>query len=158
MPKVHDPEAIWAQLIPLISNGLSLPAALKKLPSPKPSLWWVKMSVRNSPEIAAKYQDAQELRADSLADEISQIADEQVPKDLRGPEAHAFIARQRLRVQAKQWLACKLFPRRYSDRQEISIDVSQRISITEALRQAEQRVLRLREEPELIEDTRARTG
>ena len=158
MPKVHDPEAIWAQLIPLISNGLSLPAALKRLPSPKPSLWWVKMSVRNSPEIAAKYQDAQELRADSLADEIAAIADEPVPVHLKGPEAHAFISKQRLRLDARRWLVCKLFPKRWGDRVEMAIDVSQRISITEALRQAEERVLRLREEPELIEDTRVRSG
>lgn len=137
----HDTEAIWSELLPLIASGASLPAALRQLPEPRPSLWWCKMAIRNDPDLDARYRAAMELRADALADEIAAIADEPIPDHLRGADASAFIQRQRMRVDAKKWLACKLFPKRWGDRVELGVDIAQRISITAALAQAEQRVV-----------------
>jgi hypothetical protein len=98
------------------------------------------MAIRNDPELEARYRAAMELRADALADEIAAIADEPIPAELRGADASAFVQRQRLRVDAKKWLACKLFPRRWGDRLDVSVDVEQRISIHAVLAAAEARV------------------
>jgi hypothetical protein len=140
-PRRHDTEAIWSELLPLIASGASLPAALRQLPEPRPTLWWCKMAIRNDPDLDTRYRAAMELRADALADEIAAIADEPIPDHLRGADASAFVQRQRMRVDAKKWLACKLFPKRWGDRVELGVDIAQRISITAALAQAEQRVL-----------------
>jgi hypothetical protein len=136
----HDAADVWSRLLPLIASGASLPAALAQLPEPRPSLWWAKMAIRNDPDLEVRYRAATELRADALADEIAAIADEPIPAELRGADASAFVQRQRLRVDAKKWLACKLFPRRWGDRLDVSVDVEQRISIHAVLAAAEARV------------------
>ncbi len=143
MAKIHDTESVWSELLPLISIGHSLPAALARLPEPRPSTWWCKMAIRNHPELMRRYEAAMELRADSLADEISAIADEPIPPGLRGSEASAWVQQQRLRVDSKKWLACKLFPRRWGDRIELNVDMAQRISITAALEAGQRRVATL---------------
>lgn len=140
MAKLHDTEVIWSELLPRIAAGASLPAALRQLPEPRPSLWWAKMAVRDDPDLAERYRAAMELRADALADEIAAIADESIPANLQGSDASAWVQQQRLRVDAKKWLACKLFPRRYGDRVGIDLAVDQRISITAALEAAQRRV------------------
>lgn len=117
------------------------------------------MALRKDPDLAERYRAALELRADALADEIAAIADEGIPPELHGSDASAWIQQQRLRVDAKKWLACKLFPRRYGDRVGIDVAVDQRISITAALAAANHRVAMLAEEPQpasLLLDSRAR--
>jgi len=160
MAKLYDTENIWSQLLPLVSDGLSLPAALAQLPEPRPSLWWCKMAIRNDTDLDARYRAAMELRADALADEIAAIADEPIPEHLRGADASAFVQRQRMRVDAKKWLACKLFPKRWGDRVELGVDIAQRISITAALAQADQRLLNYENVDNLATDggARARIG
>jgi hypothetical protein len=155
----HDTEAIWSELLPLIASGASLPSALRQLPEPRPSLWWAKMSVRDDPDLAERYRAAMELRADALADEIAAIADEGIPAGLHGSDASAWVQQQRLRVDAKKWLSCKLFPRRYADRVELSVDVAQRISITAALEAAQRRLDTIEAKPlpaALVADARSR--
>lgn len=140
----HDREKIWSSLLPLISSGLSLPSALARLPEPRPSLWWCKMAIRNDPNLDARYRAALELRADALADEISAIADEQIPAGLRGADASAWVQQQRLRIDAKKWISSKLFPRRWGDRVALEVDVNKQISITTALALADKRLTDLR--------------
>ncbi len=157
---IHDAyptrDAIWDQLLPLIGSGLSLPAALAQIPEPRPSIWALKRVVRQDPDLERRYRDAQEARADALADEIASLVDQPIPAGLRGADASAWVQQQRLRVDAKRWVACKLFPRRYADRVELDVAVDQRISITAALAAAERRVEVLNQEiPEL---PRARIG
>jgi hypothetical protein len=117
------------------------------------------MAVRADPELEERYRAAMELRADALADEIAAIADEEIPAHLQGSDASAWVQQQRLRVDAKKWLACKLFPRQYGDRVGIDVAVDQRISITAALAAANHRVALLTEEPQpasLLSDPRSR--
>ena len=100
-----------------------------------------------------------ELRADALADEIAAIADEAIPTDLRGSDASAWVQQQRLKVDAKKWLACKLFPGVYGDRVGINLAVEQRISITAALAAAQRRVETIeveRQAAPLLADSRSR--
>ena len=57
------------------------------------------------PEFAEQYARAREVQAETLADEIVSIADED-----GDPQ------RQRLRVDARKWVASKLKPKRYGDK------------------------------------------
>jgi hypothetical protein len=159
-PVKADPRVIWAQILPLIASGASLPAAVRQLPEPRPSLWWAKMAVRDDPDLAAKYRAAQEERADFLADQIVAVAEEQMPQGLSGPEASAWAQRQRLRVDAMKWTAAKLRPRVYGEHVSLDVAVDQRISIIGALEAAQRRVDTIESvEPEpaaLLEDSRSR--
>lgn len=79
------------------------------------------------PAFRDMYARAREDQADTLADEIVDIADE-TPDIVTDDEKGVFmidgaaIQRQRLRVDARKWVAAKLKPRKYGDRiaQEMS--------------------------------------
>lgn len=146
-PTKADPQVIWGQLLPLVSGGLSLPAALQQLPEPRPSLWWCKERIRDHPDLAAKYREAQEERADFLADQIVAVAEEPIPAGLGGPEASAWAQRQRLRVDAMKWTASKLRPRVWGEHVSVDVAVDHQISVSAALEAANRRVETLAAEP-----------
>lgn len=77
------------------------------------------------PDFTEKYTRAREEQADTLADEIIDIADEQpeivVVKDKAGKVIEhkldgAFLQWQKNRIEARKWTAMKLKPKKYGDR------------------------------------------
>lgn len=92
-------------------------------------------------EFRDQYARAREAQADALADEILDIADEagtMVRADKHGTKADdgdgntevvfdpTAVARNRLRVDARKWVAAKLKPKAYGEKQEISATVTTR--------------------------------
>lgn len=90
------------------------------------------------PVFVEQYARAREEQADTYADEIVAIADE--PPDLvekRNEDGEtvevaldsAAIARQRLRIDARKWVASKLKPKKYGDKVDVGLSgsVTQRI-------------------------------
>lgn len=78
--------------------------------------------VADSPELSEQYARAKRAQAELLALEIVQIADEvEVQAQYKGEDvtldlsANA-IARNRLRVDARKWVASKLLPKVYGDK------------------------------------------
>lgn len=72
-------------------------------------------------EFCSQYARAREAQADALADEILDIADNNahdIAVDNEGNETinHDAIARSRLRVDTRKWLAGKLKPKVYGDK------------------------------------------
>lgn len=68
-----------------------------------------------------KYARAREAQADTLADEIIDIADDGTNDTYEDEEGnvrtdHDVIARSRLRVDARKWIASKLKPKKYGDK------------------------------------------
>ena len=77
------------------------------------------------PEFRKQYVRAREDQADTLADEIVAISDEQaevVKED--GSTFDPDVARDRLRVDARKWVASKLKPGKYGDKLELGSDPS----------------------------------
>lgn len=78
-----------------------------------------------NPEFRDMYALAHEDRADVLADEIIEIADDgsrDYSKDEDGQFAvnHDHIQRSKLRVDARKFIAAKLKPRKYGERQTVA--------------------------------------
>lgn len=75
-----------------------------------------------SQEFRDMYARAREDQADTLADEIIEIADDGAndtyTKDGIELTNHDVIARSKLRVDARKWIAAKLKPRKYGDKVE----------------------------------------
>lgn len=72
-----------------------------------------------NPDFRAAYAIAKQFLAETLADEILEIADD-AARDFAngkdGPEfQHEHVQRARLRVDSRKWLASKLAPKRYGD-------------------------------------------
>lgn len=79
------------------------------------------------PEFQTQYAHAREAQADALADEITEIADDGArdyvkTEDGREVVDHDHIARARLRVDARKWIASKLKPKKYGEKLELGGD------------------------------------
>lgn len=75
-------------------------------------------------EFAGQYAHARDAQADTLADEIIDIADDG-SNDFMGEDEKYngdAIARSKLRVDARKWVASKLKPKKYGERQLIGSD------------------------------------
>lgn len=137
-PKVYgDDSPVWEYIIDSISNGRSLSSVLREDDMP---VWrTVQIKLEKDERFKAEYEKAVQDRADRLADDIMDLADETMPEHLQGPGASAWVQQKRLQVDARKWIASKLKPRTYGDRLDVSVS-DNRISVLGALEQAQQRV------------------
>jgi hypothetical protein len=107
-----------------IAEGESLRQILKDVGMPAQST--VYEWLLRHPSFAEQYTRAREEQADTLADEIIHIADEQpeviavVDKKTGALIEHkldgAFLQWQKNRIEARKWTAMKLKPKKYGDR------------------------------------------
>lgn len=104
--------------IAITSMGLNrLCAIYPTLPSPSTIFSWL----TKYKEFSEQYARAKSLQAEVLADEIIDISDDGsndlfFDDDGNAITNHDVIARSRLRVDARKWLASKLAPKVYGDR------------------------------------------
>ena len=89
------------------------------------------------PEFRNMYTQAKEEQADTLAEEIQDIAD-QMPMETTDKEGNtrfdpAYINWMRLRVDSRKWVAAKLKPRKYGDRVELAGDKDNPLKIEAAI-------------------------
>jgi hypothetical protein len=128
----------WFEICKQISEGKSLSTALKSdgMPSYRSAL----MMLQTNLEFRTMYEKAIESRADRLAEEILELADETMPAHLEGAMASAWVQQKRLQVDTRKWVAAKLKPKVYGDRIDVSV-TDTRISVSDALKEAKQRVL-----------------
>lgn len=137
--KFGNDHPCWDILFEQMSEGKSLTSALKR--PGMPTFGGAMKVLRNNPEIRARYDKACEDRADKLAEEIIELSDEEMPEGLTGPMASAWVQKKRMQVDARKWVASKLYSRRYGERVDVSV-TDTRISVMDALKEAKQRVLR----------------
>lgn len=128
----------WKTICEQMSIGKSLSTAIKA--EGMPSYHAVMLMVKNNPEFRAMYEKAIESRADRLAEEILELADQEMPDGLEGPMASAWVQQKRMQVDARKWVASKLKPKVYGDRIDVAV-TDNRISVMDALKEAKQRVL-----------------
>lgn len=129
---------IWFDICEQISTGRSLSSVLKA--PGMPSYPCAMLMIRNNAEFRSMYDKAIEDRADRLAEEIIELADEEIPEGLEGSQASAWVQKKRMQVDARKWVASKLHSKRYGDRLDVAV-TDNRISVMDALREAKQRVL-----------------
>lgn len=72
------------------------------------------------PQFVEIYTKAKQDSADSFVDEIIDIADAPVPNDHHGRMDAGVVQKQRLRVDARKWIASKLKPKVYGERLDVA--------------------------------------
>ncbi len=115
-----------------IAEGQSLRSILKNEGMPASSTvfkWLI-----DYPDFSEQYTRAREAQADALFDEILSIADDGSNDSYTDEEGnprtdHDVIARSRLRVDARKWMAGKLRPKKYGDKLELSGDPQNPIQV-----------------------------
>ena len=149
-PIKYSPEAVWPVILEDLANGQSLSSILRQ--HDFPSYAWAKGQLRGNAELRRQYDQAIEDRADRLAEELIELADETMPDGLDGPGRSAWVQKLRVRIDVRKWAASKLRPRAYGDRLEVAVQTPG-ISILEALQAANRRVIEGRDiDGEVIEE------
>lgn len=104
-----------------IANGESIRAISAREEMPAMSSIFLWLSIHK--EFAEQYARAKEEQAELLADEIVSIADEEqvfIKERDGGMTEVTFdsvaVARNRLRIDARKWVASKLKPKKYGDK------------------------------------------
>lgn len=95
--------------------------------------------INATPERIQQYARAREAMADKHADDILQIADDgksdtYIDDDGNVRTDQEVIARSRLRVDARKWLASKMAPKKYGDKLDVKTELSGSVEITEIKR------------------------
>jgi len=120
-PKVKD-EALATYIFEqMIDEAKSLRKICKEIGA-KPSTisLWLRKDFRD------QYQDAQEERAERLADDLM----EETNIELKGDRGdNALIQKARLRVETAKWISSKLKPRKFGDRLQHAGESDQPITI-----------------------------
>jgi frataxin-like iron-binding protein CyaY len=107
----------------MLANGHSLREIVKGegMPNMTTVFRWLSFH----PEFSKQYALAREEQAELLADEIVNISDEEsVTVEVNGEKMEvkfdsAMVARNRLRIDARKWVASKLKPKKYGDKLEL---------------------------------------
>lgn len=123
------------EVLTLLEDGLSLRAASHQC-GITPQLF--NHYKRGDKDLAVAYARAMEARADLLADEAIEIADN---------ESDSSKARNQIDV--RKWAASKFNPKRYGER--IDMNVTQSLDITGALEEARARLLSMRDQSNIID-------
>jgi hypothetical protein len=119
-PSAYTP-AVASAICETLAAGMSLRklCAQPAMPSMTTVMRW--LADETKPEFRLHYAHAREAQADLLAAEILAIADDSsgdiiIDKDGRTRVNNEFIARARLRVDSRKWLASKMVPKKYGNR------------------------------------------
>jgi hypothetical protein len=109
------------QIVILITQGKSISKACKEVGIATSSymLW-----LSRSEQYARDHARAMESRADVIFEEIIEIADSTEDDIIMSDEGkpitnHNVIQRDRLRVDARKWIAAKMNPKKYSDKYSV---------------------------------------
>jgi len=136
-------EQIFERVIEDVYRGRSLQSLIEddhRVVSYEDFLRWVK----REPTRHERFKEAQEMRTEFLAGEILEIADGIESVD---PTSNDTVNRDKLRIDTRKWLMSAHNKKRYGETKQIELGGT--ISITEALAQAQARVI----EAEVIDVT-----
>ena len=118
-------QAVATAICEQLADGKGLRTICQQdgMPDKSTVLRWLE----NQPEFRDQYARAREIQADTLFDEILEIADDARNDAMKGRNGedgvnNEHIQRSRLRVDARKWMAGKLRPKVYGEKLELSGD------------------------------------
>jgi hypothetical protein len=117
-PSAYTP-SVAAAICEALADGISLRklCAQPAMPSMTTVMRWLADETKQ--EFRLHYAHAREAQADLFAHEILEIADDSsgdtINKDGSIRINNEFIARARLRIDSRKWLASKLVPKKYGN-------------------------------------------
>lgn len=126
MARIIEREAVFAEICAQLIEGKSLRKICEH--PDMPGLRTVMTWLNEDAALQQQYARARELQADSLADQILDIADTpvigvttKISDDGKTETTEGdMLQHRRLQVDARKWYASKLAPKKYGDKMELS--------------------------------------
>lgn len=122
-------EELGLQICTRLADGESLRAICETegMPSKSTVLKWVLDG--NHKDFTDQYEKARQMQAESMADEIREIADDghndwmerQYGDTTAWVENKEAMGRSRLRIDSRKWIASKLLPKKYGDTTKLNL-------------------------------------
>ena len=137
---MYDYQKVWQYILDQIANGRTLTSIVAE--PDMPSYAWCTLQLRNDPQLKERYAEAVDSRVEFMQDQFVNLADSQMPEGLDGTAQSAWVQQLKLKLWARTWVMSKLKPRKYGERLDVSV-TNTHISITQALKDAEQRLIDL---------------
>lgn len=135
----YDP-AIADKICDALVDGRSLRSILldETMPASSTVFKWL----NQQPIFAEQYARAREAQADTLADEITDIADDGSNDYMGNDDKYNgdAVARSKLRVDARKWVAAKLKPKKYGDKLDLTSG-GEKISLANEVEAAQRRAM-----------------
>lgn len=139
--KYSTDEKLARAVIDRVFGGDSLKDSLGKVKRE-----WFFRVVNDSSDLSQLYDRAQQVRAEMLADEVIEIADDSYD-----------AAKAKNRIAARQWYASKMNPKKYGEKLDLNTGLP--ISLMSAIMDAEKRMARIGlETREPIKDVKSEPG
>jgi hypothetical protein len=125
-PKLGRPSSFTQEVADLICDGLAEGYSLRKIcrEESMPNISTVCRWLATNEDFRKQYAHAREVQADTLFDETLDIADDgrndtYLDEDGNPRTNHDVIARSKLRVETRKWMAGKLKPKVYGDKIDV---------------------------------------
>jgi len=122
---VEEINEVFNKILIEIENGRALRKILKDdedMPSTQTFYKWIDEDVDKSKQ----YARACEVRADAIFDDIIEIADDSSGDKIITDNGEIinseFVARSRIKIDARKWIASKLNPKKYGDKLDVTSD------------------------------------
>jgi hypothetical protein len=112
-----DTDSKFSTVLELVSDGMAVSRACKVTGLGRTTLYRM---INSSNEREREFSRALQDRGEKFGDELIDLVDEAPPDGLDAAGLHAWSARQRLRFDARRWIAARLCPKRYGDKLEIA--------------------------------------
>jgi hypothetical protein len=113
-------EELGLEICALIAEGKSLVSICKQ--DDKPSTVTVYAWLNKNPEFLNTYTRAKEDQADTLTDQMLDLADSVIADTSE-------IAKARLQIETRKWTASKLKPKKYGDKLDVDANVKSSVTI-----------------------------
>jgi hypothetical protein len=114
-------QEIFDEICVRIASGESLRKICKD--DKMPALVNVWRWLNDDEALSKQYTHAREEQAETLADEIQEICDAEMPMDAFGKIDAGAVNQARLKIDARKWIASKLKPKRFGDYTKIQAEV-----------------------------------
>lgn len=114
-------QELFDEICERIASGESLRKICKN--EKMPALVSVWRWLNNDEELSKQYARAREEQAETLADEITEISDAEMPVGIDGKIDAAAVNQARLKIDARKWVASKLKPKKFGDFTKIQAEV-----------------------------------
>ena len=122
----YDKEIVFKSILSQIEEGASLRSVLRQEGMPSSITFYSWIDNDDSKERIIQYTRACEKRAESIFEDILEIADN-ASGDKKYTETGEvmdaeYVARSRIRIDARKWMLGKMQPKKYSDKTILSND------------------------------------
>ena len=114
-------QEIFDKICERIASGESLRKICRE--DKMPAMVNVWRWLNDSEALSKQYTHAREEQAETLADEIQEICDAEIPVGIDGKIDNGAVNQARLRIDSRKWIASKLKPKRFGDYTKIQAEV-----------------------------------